>query len=413
MIAIGLSPNTENDDVLLALSVLFTPWRWIRGGAIKSLEDWFKRYFQAQFAISFDSGRSAEYAILKALNINGGDEILLQSFTCVAVPNSVLWAGAVPIYVDIDESGNIDPKDLCKKITEKSRAIIVQHTLGVAANMDEIVKIAKEKKLVLIEDCAHSLGATYASTKYKEKKLGTFGDFAFFSFGRDKVISSVFGGMAITNNKRYAKALRAMQKDLSFPSFLWVVQQLLHPISFVVILPLYELIVGKVILFLLLRLHILSLPVDNLEKQGKRPSFYPRRLPNAQAILALNQARKLDIFNAKRRNFAAFYTKELQNLPLEFLQSRGGDIFMRFNTRVDNPKAIHEFARRKRIYLGLWYGNLIDPKGVDFDKVGYMPGSCPNAEEMARMSLNLPTYPRMKMEEAGKVVETLKEYFKQ
>src|SRR5581483_4013141 len=113
-----------------------------------------------------------------------------QAFTCVAVPNSVLWTGAKAIYADIDETGNLDPKDLEKKITKKTKAVIIQHTFGIAANMDAIQKVLKGKKIILIEDCAHALGASY-----KGKKLGTFGEFAFFSFGRDKVISSVFGGM--------------------------------------------------------------------------------------------------------------------------------------------------------------------------------------------------------------------------
>ena len=120
--------------------------------------------------------------------IGEGDEVLVQAFTCVAVPNSVLWAQATPVYADIDATLNIDPIDVEKKITNRTKAIIVQHTFGIPADMDALVALAKKHNILLIEDCAHSLGATY-----KGKKVGTFGDAAFFSFGRDKVVSSVFG----------------------------------------------------------------------------------------------------------------------------------------------------------------------------------------------------------------------------
>src|SRR5581483_6767724 len=161
MIAISLSPNSQKDDVFLALTILVSPWRWFRGSAIKAIEDWFKRYFATQFAIAFDSGRSGEFAILSALNLHEGDEVIIQAFTCVAVPNSVLWTGAKAIYADIDETGNLDPKDLEKKITKKTKAVIIQHTFGIAANMDAIQKVLKGKKIILIEDCAHALGASY------------------------------------------------------------------------------------------------------------------------------------------------------------------------------------------------------------------------------------------------------------
>jgi len=407
MIGIGLSPNAAWDDVILAASVLATPWRWFRGGFVRALEEWFKRYFAAKSAIAFDSGRSSEYAILKAINISPSDEVLVQAFTCVAVPNSVLWAGGKPIYVDVDKTGNIDVADLEKKITPKTKAIIVQHTFGIAASIEKIQTIAKEHRLILIEDCAHSLGATVAG-----KKLGSFGDFAFFSFGRDKVVSSVCGGMVILNNSRYAKNIRGFQKNLSFPSVGWIFSQLFHPIVFsFIVLPFYNVLgIGKIVLVIFQRLGLLSKPVAEKEKRGERPAFYPKKLPNAQAIVALNQVKKLSAFNTKRQEIAAFYTKALADSVFTLPTIKKTDIVLRYNIQTQHASALYRFAKDKGILLGRWYGHVIDPTGVEYTKIVYQAGSCPKAEFLARQSLNLPTYPKMSLGDAARVVAVLTEY---
>ncbi len=124
-IHIGLSPNTMTDDYFRAVNMLLTPWRWKKGETDEPVEDWFRNYFSVHHAISFNAARSALFVALKALEIKEGDEVLLQAFTCVAVPNSVIWTGATPVYVDIDESFNIDIADAEKKLTSQTKAVIV------------------------------------------------------------------------------------------------------------------------------------------------------------------------------------------------------------------------------------------------------------------------------------------------
>ena len=155
-----------------------------------------------------------------------------------------MWAGAKPIYTDIDETFNINTKELEKHINKNTKAIVVQNTFGIPAQIDKILSIAKEHSLLVIEDCAHSLGATY-----KEKKVGTFGDVAFFSFGRDKVISSVYGGALIINNKILEDNLLEEYKKVSHASFLWVLQQLAHPMITYIVLLTYD-FGGKHLLYL-------------------------------------------------------------------------------------------------------------------------------------------------------------------
>src|SRR3989338_8909480 len=116
----ALAPNFQKDDAWLAFKLLFQPWRWKKGADLNKFGDW----------ILFDSGRTGLEAILKCAGIGAGDEVLLQAFTCVAVPNSVLWAGAKPVYVDCNENFTMSVEDLKKKINPRCKAIIVQHTFG-------------------------------------------------------------------------------------------------------------------------------------------------------------------------------------------------------------------------------------------------------------------------------------------
>lgn len=408
-IAISLSPNTEKEDVFLALNLIFSPWRWISGGEINKLEQAFKNYFGVKYAISFNSGRSAQYAILKAVGIKTGDEVLIQAFTCVVVPNSILWLGGKPVFVDIEkDSLNMNPVDLEKKITSKSKAIIVQHTFGKPAKMEEIKKIAQTHKLLLIEDCAHSLGA-----KFQGRKLGTLGKAGFFSFGRDKVISSVFGGMAVTNDPKIGKNLLEIQKNLNFPSYYWIFQQLLHPVAFSVILPLYNFFgLGKIILVGFQKPGLLSRAVSSQEKNTQKPLDYPKRLPNALATLALFQFQRLAEFNQKREQIAQIYQKNLKIKSLELLPTVAGEIFMRYPIIYDKAKKLLGYAKKRGIILGDWYQNIVDPKGVNLSKAGYVWGSCPIAEEISKNVVNLPTYPKMEIEDAQKVVNIIKEFFK-
>ena len=265
-IFIALSPNTQKEDIILALKLLFSPKKWQIGKETKKLEKAFKSYFQSDYAVSFLSARTSLWAILNALGVKENDEILLQAYTCVVVPNAIISLGAKPVWVDINqETFNMDVDDFEKKITEKTKAVVVQYTFGQAAEIKKIIKIAKKYNLFVIEDCAQALGG-----EYQGKKLGTFGDVGFFSFGRDKIISSVFGGMVITNNKSAGEKLNKIQNNFSFPTKSWIFQQLLHPIIFSIIIPVYSFFnLGKALHFFTYKANFLSRAVAEKEKAGK------------------------------------------------------------------------------------------------------------------------------------------------
>lgn len=415
-ISISLSPNVEKDDVKLVLKLILQPWNWKNGKTIKEFEKEFAKYINVKYAFSFNSGRSALYAILKATGQEKDTEVLLQAFTCNAAINPVLWQKMKPIYVDCDlESFNMDIEDLKSKISSKSRVLMVQHTFGLPANMDEILDIVRQNNLILIEDCAHALGS-----EYKNKKVGSFGRAGFFSFSRDKVISSVYGGMVVTNDEFLAEKLKKLQNDFGCPSYFWIFQQLLHPILLhYIILPLYNLLdLGKIFLVLSQWLHILSKAVTWKEKRGLKPDYFPKSLPNALAVMAFHQFLKLDRFYKHRKEISKFYYENLKGtsffisdnlLPESLNMQDKKHSFLRFS--IKRKKAIDIIFsawQDQNILIGDWYTTVIAPFDTKLDQMQYKIGSCKNAEKLSKETLNLPTHINISKNSAQRIVDFLK-----
>ena len=409
-ISISLSPNVEKDDIFLALKLIFQPWRWKKEKKNYSLllEKKFKDYLPINHAFSFNSGRSCLMAILNALGLEKGSEILLQAFTCNAAVNPILWSNLKPVFVDVNEDTfNIDAEDLEKKITLKSKAVIVQHTFGLPAYMDKILEICNKHNLILIEDCAHSLGA-----EYKGKKIGTLGNVSFFSFSRDKIISSIYGGVAATNNKELAERIKQYQEKISYPSCCWIFQQLMHPVLMnSLILPTYR-ILGKYLLILFQLTHVLSKAVHWKEKKGLKPSYFPKRMPNALAILCLKQFNKLEKFNKYRKKIADFYYEKLINSSFKLIEKHDGreNVFLRFTVKHEKAHQIIKKAWQKNILIGDWYTSLIAPDDTKIEKFGYNVGDCPVAEKLTKQTLNLPTHINISEKDAQKIIEFLKQW---
>ncbi|MEK7658569.1 MAG: DegT/DnrJ/EryC1/StrS family aminotransferase [Patescibacteria group bacterium] len=421
-ISISLSPNVEKDDLRLALNLIIRPWLWKKGKAIKELENEFKKYLGLKYAFSFNSGRSSLFAILKALDLPKDSGILLQAFTCNAAPNPVLWADLEPIYVDCNKRDfNIDIEDLKKKISANynAKAVIVQHTFGQPVNMDEVMFIVRQNDLILIEDCAHSLGAEWKPASAQgfgvAKKVGTFGKAAFFSFSRDKVISSVYGGMAVTNDDKIAESLRQAQGEFGTPNSFWIFQQILHSILLnFIILPVYNFFdLGKMFLVLSQILHILSKAVSWQEKRGLKPDYFPKSLSNALAIMAWNQFKKIDKFYLHREKLFEYYAENLKNtsfiLPVNDAQSKPS--YLRFTVKHEKAhEIIYEAWHKQNILLGDWYTTPIAPFDTNLNEMKYINGSCKNAEELAKTTLNLPTHINISKKDAERIINFLEKF---
>jgi len=399
-ISISLSPNTEKDDIMLCFRL---PRK--KGKNIQKLENAFKEYFGVKHAFSFNSGRSSLMAILKSLNLKNGSEILLQAFTCNAASNPIIWSGLNPVYVDCNNEFNIDVENLKKKINLDSKAVIVQHTFGIPANIQEISIICKENNLILIEDCAHSLGA-----EYNNQKVGTFGEVAFFSFSRDKIISSIYGGMIITNNDKLAGRIKEFQGNINYPSYFWIKQQLVHPILMNwLILPTYK-VFGKYLLVLFQYIKILSKAVHWKEKKGMRPGYFPKKMPDALAALTLNQFKKLERFNNHRKEIVNFYFNNLKGFELPKIPDHAKPVFLRFSIKHPKAHQIIKKAWNNNLLIGDWYTSPVAPNDTNLEKMGYIKGSCPNAERLAKITLNLPTHINISKKQTQRITDFLKKY---
>lgn len=411
IISTSLSSNIERDDIELVSSLIFQFRKWKEGEATKKVEQEFKNYLGIKHAFSFNSGRSCLIAILEAMGLKYGDEVLLQGFTCSSAVIPILESKAKPVFVDIDNTLNLDPKDLERKITHNSKAIMIQHTFGCPAKIKEILDIARKNNLLLIEDCAHALGS-----KYDGKFCGTFGDIAFFSFGRDKMISSVFGGMVVINNNDLVKRVEYFKNGLEYPSNLWIFQQLLHPILVnYLVLPSYRFPrFGRLILGLLHKTKLLSKAVYSNEKKGKMSKHFPKKFGNVFALLALNQLRKIDRLSAHRKKIALFYEKELRKNnfhPIFLNEENEGAIFMRYPILVEDSDRLLEQARKRRILLNDgWRKSPVVPLDTNLKKVKYSLGSCKKAEKIAESILNLPTHINISIKQARTIVCLLKDY---
>ncbi len=164
---------------------------------VLEFEGEFRKYMGCSYALGVASGSAALRVALAALGMKRGDEIVTQSFTFVATVEAILEAGGVPIIAEVDKSLNLDPKDLEAKISDKTRAIIPVHMLGVPARMDEIMSVARKKNIPVLEDSCQACGSSY-----RGKKTGAMGALGTYSFDYVKTLTTGEGGMVVTNDKR-------------------------------------------------------------------------------------------------------------------------------------------------------------------------------------------------------------------
>ena len=159
-------------------------------------------------------GRVALYAALKSIGIKENDEIILPAFTCVVVPNAILYLKAKPVYVEIDlENFNTNFKNIEKAITKSTKVIVSQNTFGLSSQVDKIVELAKQNNLVTIEDCTHGFGGFYNG-----KPNGSYCDFAFYSTQWNKPFSTGLGGILQVNNEKYYQKIKQLEKEKIRPS---------------------------------------------------------------------------------------------------------------------------------------------------------------------------------------------------
>ena len=405
MINLNLAPNETFSDALASFSLIFQPWRWKRGKELQKIKNVIlKNYLNVSsstFYVSlFFSGRSALYHLLKSLNLKKDDEVLVQAFTCEAVVLPIVALNLKPVFFDIErKSFSANPIDLEKKLSEKSKVVILQHTFGITPSQREkILSIIRQNNLVLIEDIAHGIN----NSKLKCQKSKLKNHFFLLSFGRSKSLSSVFGGAIVTNNKKIAKKLDSF--NLPYPSYSLIFKLLLYkPIVFIIKLT-YNIYLGKIIHFFSQKFNLLTPEITKKEKAGKYNHFFDKKYPNALAILLLNQLNRFTKTQNQRKKIVNFYLKNLNYVSPSTLYV--SQQLIRFPLLIENCDKILKNLAKKGIFLGRWYDSPVAPKGFPLDKVGYRWGSCPQAEEVCQKIINLPTN-NIKLNEAKKLTKIL------
>ncbi len=398
-----LGGTTSAGDAARALALAARPGRLIDGPAIERYEAELARCVGADAAISFGAGRIALFGMLRELGVGHGHEVVVPLPTHIVVTNAVKYVGATPVYADCRLADfNVDPERMAASIGPQTRALLVQHTFGIPADMEPLLELAREHDLPLIEDCVHALGATW-----RGRPVGGIGTAGFFSTEETKVISTTMGGAAVTSDPGLADGMRAFQRECPPPgrsltarrlAKLSVYHVLTQPHLHTATRPVYELFGGR---------NPLPVPTSAEELAGERPAQYEERLAAGQAEIGLSQLERLDENLAHRRRVAAEYAAALG--PMGFIAPVVADdaepAWVRYPVRVaDRDAAIR--ALRRWTVPGTWFTS-VQEEAVRPTINGYVAGTCPRAEQAARELVNLPTHPRVSAKDVAAIVDAM------
>lgn len=350
-------------EILKGLGKIFDEG-WIGlGPKTKEFEEKFAKYVGVKYAIGMNSATAALHLANLVMNIKNGDEVIVPAMTFVSTALSALYCGATPVFADIEEDTLcIDPKDIEKKITKNTKAIIPVHYGGHACKMDEIMEIAEKHGLVVIEDCAHAAGA-----KYKGKMLGSLGTMGCFSFHAVKNLPTGDGGMVVTNNETiYKKLLKlrwvGINKDTWMRgggnNYSW------------------------------------RYSVDELG--------FKYHMNDITAVIGMAQLKVLDAHNKIRIRIANKYNKEFKNInwirvPVE--KDYAFSCRHNYVIRIKQRDALNAYLASKGVSTGVHY------EPINYFKVfGNTRVNLPITDEVWKEILTLPLYPDMTEREFKKIV---------
>jgi len=346
--------------------------------------------------VTFGSGRNSLRAILQAVEIGAGDEVILPGFTCIVVPYTILQCGATPVYVDIRRDYRMNLDALRAALTHRTKAIIAQHTFGLPERISDIITLARERGIRVIEDCAHVL----PGSAHNGKTLGTWGDAAYFSFERGKTISSGWGGAAVTCDETIGRQLRQITQgvpSLNRGDNLRIGAQLLltillhHPDLFAL---------GALVRRSLARRGVFPNAMPPAECRGDPPVQLLGRLADTQATLLLCQIKRQPSITAHRRSCLRALSERLIGPPMDLP-------LMWYPFQVANAQEAVEHFRSHQIQLRRWAAPLTPPN-CDTERALYQWGSCPTAEEISRGCVALPTM--LERADLARVLEVASRY---
>lgn len=335
-------------------------WISSKGQYISKFEEEFSAYIGAEYGISCTNGTAALHLALLALGIGKGDEVIIPNITFVSPANAVLYTGAKPTLVDVDEQyWGLDPNRIEEKITSHTKAIIVVHLYGHPCDMDPIRKVAENNGLFIIEDCAEAHGA-----EYKGKKVGTFGDVSIFSFYANKIITTGEGGMLITNEEHIDSISRVLRDHGMSPN-----KKYWHDI------------IG-----------------------------YNYRMTNLQAAIGLAQLRNINSYIKAKRRIAKYYSRNLTKaFSIQPEMQWAKNIY--WLTTILNFKLSNYSSRDN--FINELLKNGVEARPV-FYPLNQMPpyrnsGKFPNSVRISQIGLNLPSSPSLTERDLEAICYTLVE----
>ena len=360
----------DQDDIQAVVDVLKSDFL-TTGPKIAEFEQTVADYVGAKYAVAISNGTSALHAACFAAGIGPGDEVITTPLTFAASANCVLYCGGTPVFADVDpKTYNIDPEDIRRKITDRTKAIIAVHLAGQPCDMDAIHSIAHEYGLIVIEDGAHALGSVY-----KGKKVGSLSDMTTFSFHPVKPITTGEGGMIVTDNEEFYK---------------------------------------KMALF---RSHGITRD-DSMMTRNDGPWFYQQfdlgynyRITDIQCALGCSQMKKLDRFLARRKEIVARYNEacaDCDNIitPYQLSDTESGWHLYIVQVKNCDRRQVFEAMREKGIGVNVHYIPVyMHPY---YQEHGYENVHCANAEEIYSHIISLPLYPGLTSEQQDYVIDTLK-----
>lgn len=357
----------EEDDIQAVVDVLRSDYL-TTGPKIAEFEKMVAEYVGAKYAVAISNGTSALHAACFAAGIKPGDEVITTPLTFAASANCVLYCGGTPVFADVDpRTYNIDPEDIRRKITDRTKAIIAVHLAGQPCDMDEIHKIAEEHHLIVIEDGAHALGSVY-----KGRKVGSMSDMTTFSFHPVKPITTGEGGMIVTDNEEF------YQKMIRFRS---------HGIT----------------------------RDEKLMTRNDGPWFYQQldlgfnyRITDIQCALGCSQMKKLDRFLTRRKEIVERYNEAFSNCkniitPYQLPETESGWHLYIIQVRNCDRRKVFEQLRNEGIAVNVHYIPVyMHPY---YQEHGYADVHCNNAEEVYSHIISLPLYPTLTKEEQEYVIK--------
>jgi perosamine synthetase len=343
-------------------------------------------------------------AILRGLGVKAGDDVLIQAFTCIAVPEAVLSIGARPRYVDVTpETPNMDAADLARKIRPETKAIVIQHSFGLPADVVPLTQVANDARIPVVEDCAHTVASSVDG-----RLVGSFGAGAFYSYEASKPVFIGIGGSAVSNDPALTRELAKDYFRFSEPTLATQLQlrAMFHahgiayrPSTYWTIRRLFRALVS---------LGVIRGNYNEVTSETGPSTDFSTRMGKTQARLLDVALRSFEKQTEHRRWVAQQYRSRIRNHEVSHIPVAGGmdPVYGRYPMMVQNKDRWVEHARDARVELADFYVTPVHPlKGDALRTVGYEPGSCPNAERMSASVVSLPTGRQTTQREIDRAVD--------